>query len=472
MVGVFDPKNNSGDERKFPSSAATFAVLFSVLGIGAIFATQSAKFVSSDSRELSSASASQAALIPVVPPVATLTSFQDLDIAATETRLVSADEIRPKDTLTAVMDRMGVPRDDANAALYAVYDAGLIDPRKLRVGLGITAYGETSTTDANGQPFKGLRGLSIRHKRDASILVSRDANGQYHARELQTKLIDQTKRVTGTVESTLYQAALDNGAGDKQVYDFAEIFGYDVDFQRELQPGDRFEIVYDEKVDERGQFVESGEIVYAAFDGRALSKGYYRFTPSDDGATDYFDSTGKSARKFLMKTPINGARLSSSFGFRKHPISGFNKLHKGTDFAARTGTPIMAAGNGVIVKASRFGGYGNYVKIQHSNGFETAYAHLSKYGPGIKNGKRVRQGDIIGYVGTTGRSTGPHLHYEVIKNGQAINAMSLKLPTGRQLEGEHLKAFQAQMEAIDRQRGATSEPVALASAPLLTNPES
>ncbi|MEO1787953.1 MAG: M23 family metallopeptidase, partial [Pseudomonadota bacterium] len=205
-------------------------------------------------------------------------------------------------------------------------------------------------------------------------------------------------------------------------------------------------------VDERGNPVRAGELIYAALDGKATTKGFYRFETPDDGVSDYYASNGESATKFLMKTPINGARLSSSFGYRRHPISGYNRLHKGTDFAAPTGTPVYAAGHGVIERSSRFGGYGHYVRIRHANGYQTAYAHLSRYGAGIKSGRRVRQGQVIGYVGSTGASTGPHLHYEVIKNGKHVNAMRLKLPTGRKLGGPILEAFDLHRAGVDQLR--------------------
>jgi murein DD-endopeptidase MepM/ murein hydrolase activator NlpD len=187
-----------------------------------------------------------------------------------------------------------------------------------------------------------------------------------------------------------------------------------------------------------------------------VTKNFYRFKPSDDGQVDYFDENGQSAKKFLMKTPINGARLSSGFGNRKHPILGYTKLHKGTDFAAPRGTPIYAAGNGVVQRAGPNSTYGNYIRVKHANGYETAYAHLNGYAKGIKKGVSVRQGQVIGYVGTTGQSTGPHLHYEVYISGKAVNAMRLKLPTGRKLAGEQFDLFKAERDRIDAIRAAES----------------
>ncbi|MGB3626457.1 MAG: M23 family metallopeptidase, partial [Henriciella sp.] len=249
---------------------------------------------------------------------------------------------------------------------------------------------------------------------------------------------------------------LAKGARDQQVVDFAKVFAYDLDFQRDIHPGDQFEMVFEEMVDERGNRVRGGEVIYAAINGKALDKSYYRFTPSDDGAVDYFDPNGEAATKFLMKTPINGARLSSNFGYRRHPISGYNKLHKGTDFAARSGTPVYAAGHGTVERANRYGGYGNYVRIRHANGYKTAYAHLSRFGK-YRSGTRVRQGDIIGYVGSTGASTGPHLHYEVLVNGKQVNAMTLDLPTGRKLVDtpEIMAEFESVRDEIDAMRLGT-----------------
>jgi murein DD-endopeptidase MepM/ murein hydrolase activator NlpD len=272
-------------------------------------------------------------------------------------------------------------------------------------------------------------------------------------------------RIEAEIETSIYSSALQLGAEDQQVVDFASAFAYDIDFQREIHPGDRFEILFETFYDERGNAVRNGDVLYAALNGKALQRGFYRFAPSDDGVADYFDQNGESATKFLMKTPINGARISSNFGKRKHPISGFTRLHKGTDFAAPTGTPIYAAGNGTVQRASRNGGYGNYIKIKHTRGYETAYAHLSKYAKGIKAGKKVKQGDVIGYVGSTGASTGPHLHYEVYVDGKPVNVMSLKLPNGRKLQDEPamLEEFKAHQAMVDALRAAQGGAIATAS---------
>ncbi|MEM6555930.1 MAG: M23 family metallopeptidase, partial [Pseudomonadota bacterium] len=261
--------------------------------------------------------------------------------------------------------------------------------------------------------------------------------------------------VRGSIKTSLYQDAQTLGAAAQQVVDVAPVFAYDLDFQREVHPGDKFELVFDVMTDERGKVIRRGDVIYAALNGKAVDKAFYRYTTPDEDVTDYFQANGESSTKFLMKTPINGARLSSRFGKRRHPISGYTRLHKGTDFAAPTGTPIYAAGNGVVERASRYGGYGHYIRIRHAKGYKTAYAHLSRYARGVKSGRRVKQGQIIGYVGSTGASTGPHLHYEVYKNGKAVDVMRLKLPTGRKLamDPDVFEAFAVERDRIDAIRG-------------------
>ncbi|MFN3608562.1 MAG: peptidoglycan DD-metalloendopeptidase family protein [Hyphomonas sp.] len=377
-----------------------------------------------------------------------------VDLAGVPKHVVKAEgKLERNETLTGLVNRLGAPVGEANAALQAVYSKDLIDHRRLRPGL------EAETFVEDGR----LTALAIKADADRSLLVTRTLEGGWQATQLNAKLKPSYKRVAAEIDGSIYNAALKLGAGDQQVVDFAAAFAYDIDFQREIHPGDRFEIFFETFVDERGNPVRHGEVLYAALDGKALKRGFYRFTPSDDGVSDYFDEQGESATKFLMKTPINGARISSNFGTRRHPISGYTRLHKGTDFAAPTGTPIYAAGSGTVQRASWNGGYGNYIKIKHSRGYETAYAHLSRYAAGLKSGQKVRQGQVIGYVGSTGASTGPHLHYEVYVDGKPLNAMSLKLPTGRKLAEEPamLAEFRQHKDAIDTLRtGGTAGPMA------------
>ena len=462
MVGVFDPKSEQFKPGKtIKGSVLAGVALLSLGGIGAFLLPGLLNGQQSDKSTVALTETAPDKLNARYPETAQLAAYHPMpNSALSETRTAT---LKSGDTLTDVMDRLGVGRGEANSALYALYDTDLIDPRKVRPGLEISAYVSPTPTDEDAEAVR-LVGLTLKHEREASLVVVRNSDESFSAHELHTRLIPQTRRVTGTVETSLYDAALQAGAHDAQVYEFAQIYAYDVDFQREMRIGDRFEIVFEEYTDEKGRYVRSGDILFAKLSGHATDRGFYRFTPSDDLVTDFFDENGESATKFLMKTPINGARLSSNFGYRKHPISGYSKLHKGTDFAAPTGTPIFAAGNGVVERSSRYGGYGNYVRLRHPNGYQTAYAHMSKYGPGIKSGVRVKQGDIVGYVGSTGASTGPHLHYEVIKDGQHVNAMTLKLPTGRKLEGDILQNFLMTKAEIDELRGLGETHVLYAAA--------
>ncbi len=250
------------------------------------------------------------------------------------------------------------------------------------------------------------------------------------------------------ITSSLYNSAINLGIKPNVIIEFARLYGFQVDFQRDIWKNDSFQIIYEEFKNEKGNVVDTGDIIYANLNLQNTNLQLYKFE-YEKNKIDYFDENGKSVRKTLMKTPINGARLSSSFGKRKHPILGYNKLHTGTDFASPKGTPIMASGDGIISRAKWCGGGGNCIKIKHNSVYQTVYAHLSKFGRGIKRGIRVKQGQIIGYVGSTGMSTGPHLHYEVIENGRKINSQKLKLPSGRILKGKDRNLFEVNKIKID-----------------------
>ena len=242
------------------------------------------------------------------------------------------------------------------------------------------------------------------------------------------------------ITSSLYNSAKKLNIPANVIIDFARIYGFQIDFQRDIWKNDSFQIIYENLLNEKGKIVETGNIIFANLILQGKDHPLYYFKSAN--TFDHYDDRGQSIKKTLMKTPINGARLSSSFGKRKHPILGFTKLHTGTDFAAPMGTPIMASGDGVVIKASWCGGGGNCVKIKHNSTYTTVYAHMSKFGRNIKKGTKVKQGQIIGYVGSTGMSTGPHLHYEVIVNGKKVNSQKLKLPSGKILKGEERKEFE------------------------------
>ena len=276
-------------------------------------------------------------------------------------------------------------------------------------------------------------------------------NKEFVANKIEKVLYKKTTLAEGMINSSMYQAAEKEKIDPEVIVNFAGIFGFEIDFQRDIRRGDIFQIVYDKYVDDDGELQKNGDIIYAYMKNNGREIALYRFV-DNKGIPGYYRTNGKSIEKALMKTPINGARLSSTFGMRKHPILGYNKMHRGTDFAAPTGTPIVASGSGIIEQVGWNGAYGKYIRIKHNSKYKTAYAHLNGYARSIKKGAKVRQGQIIGYVGSTGRSTGPHLHYEVLVNGKRMNSQRLKLPSGRTLRGEDREKFEISRIKIDVMR--------------------
>ena len=296
-------------------------------------------------------------------------------------------------------------------------------------------------------PIKIL-GFSVQTSKTKTINFSRNtAIDDFEYKEIEKNLKQIIVFKEAEITNSLYSSAIDIGIQPNVIIDFARIYGFQVDFQRDIWKDDSFQLVYETFLDGNGKILETGNIIYANLILQGRENPLYIFKNKKD--YDHFDQFGKSIRKSLMKTPINGARLSSSFGIRKHPILGFNKMHKGTDFAAPMGTPIMASGEGKIVRARWCGGGGNCVKIKHNSTYSTVYAHMSKFGRNIKEGVRIKQGQIIGYVGSTGMSTGPHLHYEVIENGRKINSQKLKLPSGKILKGKERELFEIEKIKIN-----------------------
>ena len=278
-------------------------------------------------------------------------------------------------------------------------------------------------------------------------LIRNSENDSFTRREIITNLKKRIIFKEAKILQSLYKSAVNQSIPANVIVEFARIYGFQVDFQRDIRRNDTFQIIYETFEDENKKVFTTGNILYADLNLSNQSNSFYYFDLKDEEG--HYDLNGKSVKKALMKTPINGARLSSKFGMRKHPIDGYNKMHRGTDFAAPEGTPVMASGDGVIIKAAWCGGGGNCVKIKHNSTYSTVYAHLSKFGGSIKKGKRVKQGQIIGYVGSTGKSTGPHLHYEVIHNGARINSQKLKLPSGKILKGKARKLFEIKKIKLD-----------------------
>jgi murein DD-endopeptidase MepM/ murein hydrolase activator NlpD len=283
--------------------------------------------------------------------------------------------------------------------------------------------------------------FSVPITKSAIIEISKNnEDDKIFSRKIITKLYKKNFIAENVITNNLYKSATDANINPDTIIEFARIFGFEIDFQRDIRKNDYFRIVYDKYIDENDEFIKSGSILYAYISVNGREIALYKF--GNDQTYNYFDINGKSAEKALMKTPINGARLSSSFGMRKHPILGFNKMHQGTDFAAQEGTPVMASGSGTIVKSAWCGGGGNCIKIRHNSTYETVYAHMKNFARGIKKNKKVKQGQIIGYVGTTGLSTGPHLHYEVMINGKKVNSQKLKLPSGKSLKDNERELFE------------------------------
>tara|TARA_Y100000816_G_C26085626_1_gene572830 strand:- start:707 stop:2005 length:1299 start_codon:yes stop_codon:yes gene_type:complete len=273
-------------------------------------------------------------------------------------------------------------------------------------------------------------------------------NNNFTSKKIQKNFTKKLVYKETVITNSLYSSAISLGIKPNVIVEFARLYGFQVDFQRDVWKDDSFQIIYEEFINSQNKVIDTGEIIFASLNLQNTDLQLYKYE-YEKNKIDYFDENGKSIRKSLMKTPINGARLSSSYGKRKHPILGYTKMHTGTDFAAPKGTPIMASGDGKVTKAGWCGGGGNCVKIKHNNTYQTVYAHMYKFGKGIKKGVRVKQGQIIGYVGSTGMSTGPHLHYEVIENGRKINSQKMKLPSGKILTGNERKNFEVSKIKID-----------------------
>lgn len=361
-------------------------------------------------------------------------------------------------TLMGILTDRGATRDEARRLIAALEP--VFPTRLLQDGQEIELSFVASRDELGNEIIRPTRiefdAGSARH-----VLVELDKSGEFVGSHTGTQVAslpvgesNQT-RTRGRITGNFYSSAVDQGVPKSVIAEMMRVHSFDIDFQREIRDGDTFEVFYGQPISEKDRGREV--VLYSAITTDGSSKGYYRFTTPDDGITDYYDENGRSATTFLMRTPVSGARISSSFGMRKHPILGYTRLHSGVDFAAGYGTPIKAAGNGVIDKAGRFGSYGKYVRIRHANGFGSAYAHMSRFASGIKAGKRVRQGQVIGYVGTTGRSTGPHLHYEVMVKGKQVNPMTVRMPTGRKLTDKLLAAFNKEKATIEAMmRGAPS----------------
>ena len=348
--------------------------------------------------------------------------------------IVTDYEIKSGDSIQKILKSYKIKNKEIQNIINQYKKYG--DPNRLLVGNKIGVIVEKKLPEKNNS----IVNFFVPITKSISIEISKDEEGTITSSKIITKLYKRKVLAENVIENNLYSSAINAKVNPETIIEFARIFGFEIDFQRDIRKNDYFKILYEKYFDENGEFIKSGSILFAHMSVNNREIILYKF--GDDKNYGYFDINGKSVEKALMKTPINGARLSSSFGMRKHPILGFNKMHRGTDFAAKTGTPIMASGSGTIMLAKWCGGGGNCVKIKHNSTYETIYAHMQAFAKGIKKGRKVKQGQIIGYVGSTGMSTGPHLHYEVIINGKKVNSQTLNLPSGKVLKNNERQLFE------------------------------
>ena len=404
------------------------------------------------------------------------------DEPGVEMRTITMDR---GDTLAGALEEAGISSEDASAAVAAL--GKIYNSRSLRAGQSFdltyatdpqtvaaandssnSSFGGSDEDDANANgavepatttPVSHLLSINFSPSVEHDITVSRETDGTFTANDIEKKLEAHVHRAGATIDSSLYLSAMRAGIPADVVVEMIHMFSYEVDFQRDIKPGDSFEVFYNYYYTPEGQPAREGNISFATMHLGGRTVTLYRYQPDPNEPADYFNAKGQSAKSMLMKTPVDGARISSGFGMRFHPVLGYSRMHKGIDFAVPVGTPVMAAGAGVVQIAGRLGGYGNYLRINHQNGYGTAYGHLSRLAPGIHPGSHVHQGQIVAYSGNTGMSTGPHLHYEILVSGSQVNPLKVKVATGRMLAGKDLRAFLGERIHIDAQ---------LASMPLET----
>ncbi len=404
-----------------------------------------------------------AAAGPKVPPLVDLEAElpkqttlhaapSDLAAEAMPAAIGRTVEVRRGDTLMALLVESGADPQEAHKAITALKK--VYSPRKLKPGQAIhLAFSADAGADA--EAAARLLSLRLQESPERDVQVARlAAEAGFVATTVKRPLSRELTGRRGRIESSLFVAGQKAGVPIPVMVELIRAFSFDVDFQREIWPGHGFELLYESYFDNAGTLAKTGDIHYAALilSGRHIE--LYRFTPKS-GRSDFFDATGQSARRTLMRTPIDGARISSGYGRRRHPVLGYNKMHRGTDFAAPPGTPIYAAGDGTIERAGPNRSYGRYIRIRHNSTYNTDYAHQRRIAKGVRRGRRVKQGQVIGYVGSTGRSTGPHLHYEVLINGRQVNPLKIRLPSGEKLKGENLEAFQAARAELEGLRNET-----------------
>ncbi len=378
-------------------------------------------------------------------------------------------------TLAQTLTDAGVPATDAKAAVAAL--SKVFNPKMLRGGqsfevtfaaapppppvvqvakitytppTGATPEADTAAAQPGSDiPVGRMLSISFSPTIEQDVTITRGADGSFSAKSEQEQLAPKLHRAGARIDSSLYLAAMQAGIPAEVVVQMIHMFSYEVDFQRDLRPGDSFEVLYNYYYTPDGRPAKQGDITYAAMHLRGRTVQLYRYQPHDGDSVDYFDAKGESAKSMLMKTPVDGARISSGFGMRFHPVLGYSRMHKGIDFAVPVGTPVMAAGGGTVESAGWVNGYGNFMVVDHGSGYETAYGHLSRFANGMRRGSHVHQGEVIAFSGNTGLSTGPHLHYEIRINKSQVNPLTVKVARGRLLAGRDLRDFLMERIHVD-----------------------
>jgi murein DD-endopeptidase MepM/ murein hydrolase activator NlpD len=385
----------------------------------------------------------QTAALPPPPPLSSLPLPTPGDSSMMETVQVESG-----DTLMDLLTDAGIGRTEAHNAISALGD--VFSPRDLMPGQQITLGLNLHESINQDSVEVELASIALQPSVERDVMVERRDDGEFQAKAIERPLTTEMALASARIDSSLYQAGQDAAVPLSILSEVIKAFAYDVDFEREIHPGDTFEIVYERLEDDQGRLARTGNIRYAALTQGGQTLEIYWFEPKE-GSGEFYNAKGESVRKDLLRTPLDVVRVTSGFGMRKHPILGYSKMHKGVDFAASTGTPILASGGGTVEFAGKYKGYGNFIKIRHNSQYQTAYGHLSRFAKGLSKGDKVKQGQVIGYVGSTGLATGPHLHYEVLVDGKNMNPMKLKF-AGRKLDKKELRQFEAVKADIKKLR--------------------
>jgi murein DD-endopeptidase MepM/ murein hydrolase activator NlpD len=389
----------------------------------------------------------QTAMQPATPSSVVPATAFDANVELPSVKRVI--EVRRGDTLFGLLTKAGLSDAEAQAAGHSLAD--VFSPNDLKVGQEIT-LDFASDEGPEAESDNKLVALTLQPNMERDVKLTRDSAGQFVAAAIDRPLTERTDRAAGQIDISLFESAREAGVPAGLIGDLIKAYSYDVDFQRDIHEGDSFEVMYERFDNDQGDLAKAGRLLYASLTLGGSPMPIYYFERDGDGDGEYFTADGVAVRKSLLKTPIDGARITSGYGMRVNPVLGYSAMHQGIDFGAPTGTPIFAAGNGVIEQIGWKNGYGKYIKVRHNGTYETAYAHTSRFASGLKKGSKVKQGQVIAYVGATGRATGPHLHFEIIINGKHVNPSTVKTVASDKLTGPTLKAFKAQVAAIQNQR--------------------